>query len=428
MKVIQKHNERFNKKKIRSVGLLSFLMGTSGASLIYVVSDYLNQSIGNENVGILYAVTYLVLFFLLLNFHKLVNKFGKTKLFFVLQFIKIVILLMLSFFPVSGLGTFFIVGYMMLSYVTWVEMDMILESFSIDKISGRIRGTYLTLHSLGYMIGPIVSTQLLQKFGYSSIFTFAMTLNCIFLVVAILNFRLVKTELREIIGARKLMKKIVSNKDLTNIYLVSVVLEIFFALMVVYMPIHLLDQGLHWVQIGLIFSLIHIPFIVLQYPAGVLADKKIGEKEMMAMALLLTGSSTVFIYFIDSAQIFVWLIILMVTRIGAALVEILRDSYFYKKVDARDVDLIGFFRTAGPVGFVIGPLIGYLLLLFFSVKAIFFFVGIAVFGGVFFALSLKDNLSEEERLIQNGTKTVSNGWKFWEFHEWKEKIRNFRKI
>ncbi|HBP01054.1 MAG: Major facilitator superfamily [Candidatus Moranbacteria bacterium GW2011_GWE1_49_15] len=427
MPIKKKHHERIDKKKIKLITFLSFLMGVGGSSLYYIISSYLEESVGEANVGIVYSFTYLALFFLLLNFHKLINKFGKARIFFVLQFVKIVILTMLGILPVASFDAVLVVGFLMLSYITWVEMDIILESFSMDKVSGRIRGLYLVAHSLGYMVGPVVSTQLLGKFGFPSVFLFGMLLNSIFFIVTLLHFRMMKAEMREVPGIRKLMKKVMADKNLRGIYIVSTVLEIFYTLMVVYMPIYLLNQGLSWAQIGLIISLIHVPYLVLQYPAGMLADRKFGEKEMIIGSLLLLGFSTTYIYSIESPSFFVWLAVLMVTRVGASILEILRDSYFYKQVDAGDIDVIDFFRTASPVAFILGPMFASLILLFFSMKAVFIFTGMVMFLGIVPAMGLVDNLSEEEIMIKNGAKTAGNRWNFWRALERRFDIRKMIK-
>ncbi len=410
---VGKHNERVNKKKVKLISFLSFLMGVGGSSLVYVISNYLKESVGEENVGILYLLTYLVLFLALLNFHKLINRFGKIRIFFVLQFVKILVLASLGFLSISSLSTILIIGYLMLSYITWVEMDVILESFSIDRLSGRIRGIYLALNSLGYLVGPLISTQLLDNFGYSSVFFFGVILNVVFFIVTLLSFRMIKSEIREVPDVKNLLRKIFINKDIAGIYLVSVVLEVFYAMMIIYMPIYLLFQGIGWTQIGLILSLIHIPFILLQYPAGVMADKKTGEKEMIILALLLMSFSTGYIYFMESHNLIAWLVVLMITRVGASIVEILRDSYFYKKVDAQDIDLINFFRTAGPIAFVLGTILSSILLLFFPMKSIFLLTGIFMFLGIIPALILTDNLSEKEVMIKNNAKLANNNFGFW---------------
>ncbi len=397
-----KHAERLDHKKIRLLNLLSFLIGISGSSLIYVLSSYVDGLVGEENMSLIYSLAYLILFFLLLNFHKLINRFGEINLFLGLQFFKILILFFLGFLPLMNFNVALVIGYLVFSYITWVEMDIILEGFSADRMSGRIRGFYLTFNSLGYLVGPLISTQILEHFDYAGVFIFALILSMVFFLITLVSLNKTKSELREVPCVKKILQKIFSNSDLRRIYFVSVFLEIFYAVVVVYVPIYLLSLGVNWSEIGILISLAHLPFILLQYPIGALADKKMGEKEILILAFLILGFSTLLIYFIQSSDLFVWAMVLMTTRIGAALIEVLRDSYFYKKVDARDVDLINFFRTAGPVAFFLGTALASFCLLFFSTKAIFILFGMIIFLGIIPAARLRDNLSEKEIMLKNG--------------------------
>ncbi|MCK4553712.1 MFS transporter, partial [Candidatus Parcubacteria bacterium] len=139
-----------------------------------------------------------------------------------------------------------------------------------------------------------------------------------------------------------------------------------------------------------------IPFVLLEYPAGFLADRKLGEKEMLIVALFIIGLSTFWLYFIDSVNPYLWGVSLFVTRIGASLLEIMRDSYFYKRIDGHDVDIINFFRTSSPTGYILGAILSGILLLFFPLKSVFILVALLAFSGLYPAFKLVDNKSEDE--------------------------------
>jgi MFS family permease len=158
--------------------------------------------------------------------------------------------------------------------------------------------------------------------------------------------------------------------------------------MIIYTPLYLLDLGFNWFQIGKIFTVMLIPFVLLQYPAGHLADEKYEEKDMMAVALLILGLSTLAIYFVNSRSLVIWSVVLFATRIGASLIEVLRDSYFYKRIDQRDVDITGFFRTVRPVAYIIGAFLASPIIAVFQLKLIFVLIGIVVFTGIPVSLSL----------------------------------------
>lgn len=393
---VAKHNEEFNKKKIGIVDLLSLLIGFSQALLLYVESSYFKLSLGSENVSILYFVAYSVALVGLLNMHKIIKKIGKSTAFFLFFFAQIICITLLVIFPPSGIGILFLMLQIITSYLTSVILDIILESYSEDKKSGRIRGTHLTILNTGFLLGPLLSTSLLDWYDYSGLFLFVMIINVIIFIIGLIGLRDGNNKFEGDITTQDLFKKIFVNKDLMNIYWISFILEFFFALMVVYTPLYLLDKGIDWSQIGIIFTIMLIPFVLIGYPAGFLADKKIGEKEMIIASLILMAVFTANIFFIDSNSLWIWGAVMFMNRIGAALIEILRDSYFYKKIDGRDMDLISFFRTSRSVAYMAATALSAVILLFLPLKAIFLFVAGAILLALYPAFKLRDNLSEKE--------------------------------
>ena len=197
-----------------------------------------------------------------------------------------------------------------------------------------------------------------------------------------------------------IFRKVRVKADIMRIYYISFVLEFFYALMVIYTPIYLRDLGYSWENIGWIFTAMLIPFVVLQYPMGILADKKTGEKEFLIVALFIMACSTFAIYFIGTGTAAVWAAILFATRIGAALIEILRDSYFFKKIDATDVDVINFFRTSLPIANIVAAALSSLILIFAPIKFTFLLTGLIVLSAIYPALKLVDNASEKEILAK----------------------------
>ena len=82
--------------------------------------------------------------------------------------------------------------------------------------------------------------------------------------------------------------------------------------------------------------------------------------------------------------------ILFITRIGASMVEIMSETYFFKKIDSSQIQIISVFRTAKPFAYVIGPVVATALLYFVEFKFIFMVLGFLMFYGLRFSLALKD--------------------------------------
>lgn len=390
------HEEKLDKKKVRLISFVSFLMGFSQATFAYVMSSYFKQASGTENVGAFYFLAYAIVLIALLNLHKIIRKIGKSRVFLFSILIKIGLIFALSIMAPSLSSTIFLMGYIILGALSWVDLDIMLESFSQDNMSGRIRGAYLTIMNVGYLLGPFLATKILAKYDFAGIFILLLIFNCLIFSIAAIGLRNVNHKFDKKVSILELLKKVRKMSDVIRIYYISLVLEFFYSLMVIFTPIYLLDQGLSWNEIGIIFTAMLVPFVLLQYPVGRLADKRLGEKELLLLAILVMGFSTGAVYFIQGKTIAVWATILFVTRVGAALIEILRDSYFYKKIDGHDVDIIDFFRSALPVGSMVATFISIIVLMFFPLKTIFLIIGVVVLSALIPVWNLVDSKSEKE--------------------------------
>ena len=394
-----KHKENLDKTRLKLTSFVTFLMGFSQAVLIYVMSSYFKLATGTESVGIFYAVAYTIFLITLLNLHKLVRLWGKSNVFYFSLLAKILVLIFLIFNDPSKLSVLLLMLYMILGNIEWVAMDVIVESFSVDKLSGRIRGLYLTIINAGFLFGPFVAAYILGKMDFYGIFVFSLIFNCFVFVFALICFRNINHKFEQKLKVFDVIKKVVARKNILRIYYISFVLEFFYALMIIYMPIYLRDLGYSWENIGWIFTAMLMPFVLVQYPMGILADKKTGEKEFLIFSIIIMAISTIAIYFIGTGTVFIWVLVLFATRVGAALIEILRDSYFFKKIDATDVDVINFFRTSLPVAYIAATTLSSFVLFFLPIKFAFILTGLVVLSALYLAFKLTDNKSEKEFLV-----------------------------
>ena len=245
-------------------------------------------------------------------------------------------------------------------------------------------------------MGPFISTRILNKFDYAGVFIVLLILNLFILFFESARIKKSHHHIKPKVKLKLVLKKFIKRKNICRIFYISFVLQFFYALMVIYTPIYMLSLGMGWDKIGIIFTVMLLPFLFLQYPVGLLADKKTGEKELLAISILLMGASALAVYFVQSTEIVVWSLVLFSGRVGASLVEILGDSYFYKRIDGYDVDVIDFFRTALPLAYIIAAVLSVLVIHIFSINAVFILVGAVVLSAFFPALRLLDNKSEKD--------------------------------
>lgn len=386
--VISTHKERFNKNLIKYLYFCTFLLGVASAFILYLESDYFKVALKSENITPFYVIAYGIALVLMLNWHHFVRICGKARVFQFSLSVKLIIAFLLTLLPVSVWSVWLLVVYITFTVISWLDMDILLETCSVDKKTGKIRGLYLTIENAGYLVAPFFSGLLVSRYGFQAAFGVSFVILLFVLIISSAKIKNIDHCPIQKTDFLSFLKKIFLRRNVMKAYYISFLLEFFYALMIIYTPLYLLDLGFDWFQIGKIFTIMLIPFVLFQYPAGYLADTKYEEKDMMAGALFILAVSTMLVYFIDSKSALVWGAVLFATRIGASLIEVLRDSYFYKRIDQRDVDITDFFRTVRPMAYIIGALIAAPIVYIFHIKLIFIIIGIAVLTGIPVSLSL----------------------------------------
>lgn len=393
----QNKQEVFNRNKVRLLSSLSFVLGFLDAFLLYILSSYFVQISGEHLVGSFYLVAFVLVLWLLMHLQPLVHSLGSVRFLMMLLTGLIATSFFLSLREPTWAGAIALLAYLVCNNLLWSVMDVLVEDFSTDQVSGRVRGLYLTVMNAGLLLAPILSTKTLALAGYPGVFTVLGFGYMFVLMTALLGLRHHRTARLPKIAFLATLKKVIVRKNLLLIYVVSWTLEFFYAVMIIYAPILLLSQGFDWEKIGFIFTVMLLPFVLVQYPLGIVADKRWGEKELLFVSLIILGVSSVVVGFTRSTDIMFWAGLLFATRLGAAAIEVLRDSYFYKQIGPTDTDIVAFFRSARPVADISAAGVSLLFLSLFTVHSLFYLVGALALGACFAVLSLEDSQSEAER-------------------------------
>lgn len=385
------HEEKLKKNKVRLVSLVSFVLGFLDAFFIYILSTYFSVIAESDSVGIFYFAAYSGVFVCLFFLQPLIRRVGRAHALYLSLGVSIAASAVLA---ATASSLYAIVAALLLiiaTNVTWVALDIMLESFSQDKVSGSIRGLYLTIMNAGLLAAPFLSLKTLDMFSYSGIFLTLMIGYTIVFLIALIGFRTDNKVFQQKLQFGSTLKKMLRERNLLRIYHVSFALEFFYALMIVYTPLYLRALDFSWDDIGIIFTMMLIPFVVLQYPLGVLADRYFGEKELLIGSIGIAALATFALPFLDSSNLIVWGIALFLTRVGIAGIEILRDSYFYKQIDGNDMNVISFFRTARPIANIVAAILSVGMLAFFPLQAIFFLVALILSFALLETFFLKDS-------------------------------------
>lgn len=148
--------------------------------------------------------------------------------------------------------------------------------------------------------------------------------------------------------------------------------------------------GFSWEEIGIILVVMLLPFPLIQYPLGKMTDGRYGEREMMAIGFAITGTATILLSLYSVPSVMIWAVLLFITRIGAAIAEIMIETYFFKTVPTRDTAALGLFRITRPISYFIAPLIMVIGLYVTTNQWMFAVIGVLTLIAVYPSLLIKN--------------------------------------
>ncbi len=372
--------------------IFAFLWTLAGSVPTYIQSSFLEQFVGIKIVGLYITVATFITLLVIFVFPRVIKRFSNYWTTVVLMFLLAMSAWCLSIIQSPWFVLLFFISHYLAFNLIAINIDVFLENISDKRHSGRIRTTFLTVINVAWVISPFIMGELTGNNNYSLVY-----LATLFVIIpAIVVLLLSKKHLQDHTEYKsrhlhQLLKVFRKNKDLARIFKVSFALRIFYCIMVLYTPLYLHEYiGFSWEQIGLIFTIMLLPFVIFQMPAGTLADRYFGEKEIMVLGLIIMMIATGAIFFISSASFVVWSSILFLTRVGASLVEAMQDVYFFKIVNKRDMDLINLFRDLRPAAWLAGSLLAVVILEFLPFQYIFLAVALILLIAIRPALALKD--------------------------------------
>jgi len=371
--------------------LAGFLLAMPLALTSYINSSTLQLYISKEYLGIIYVIASLLTIIGTFKMPDILTRIGnrKTTMFLSASFGISLVLLAL------GDNGFIIIPAFILYFISnilvFITLDIFVEDFSKKSAIGGIRGIYLTIINLAWIVSQVISGTIIAKSSFRGIYIlsalFALLVGFMFHIL-LRNFKDPKYNKKPIL---KTFKFYLRHANILRIYLINLLLKFFYAWMVIYTPIYMHEYiGFSWSEIGIIFSVMLLPFVLVELPLGRLSDK-IGEKKMLLVGFSIIGLFTALIPLITIKTFWLWAMALFMTRVGAATVEIMSESYFFKSITEEEDGVLSFFRNTYPVAYIIAPLTAIpILLLAPSITYLFFVLGAIMLLGILLTLRLKD--------------------------------------
>lgn len=377
-------------KKMKVIFEVNFILIMAMATTAYIHSSYLSNLNTTIPAGILFAFGSITA--LIATFHSpfLFQKFGVKKSIILASALNTIGLLTMGISTNPGLSIFAFIVTIGSTALVVIGIDMVINHFTVTKEAGEVRGLNLALGNLGFLIGPLIAGILANKTNINTVYVFAAFLivgMMIFFKYKFKKFELHPTHIKQV-GLSDfftLWKK----EKIKYAYITGFMVEYFFGIWAIFTSIYMHEViGFNWAQIGLILALMHIPYIILEPIIGDIADRYNNEKKLMKIGLCITGLSFLWIALMKHDIVIIWIIVSMLTRVGASFGQVAHESFFFKQIKPSESGLVSMYRTMSPLALLIAPISGSIILLFTGHSNLFIFVSILLLASTLLANKL----------------------------------------
>jgi MFS family permease len=377
---------------IYTIAVIGFIFTLHLAVPVYSNSSFLNLFMDEDAVGYIYMLGSAVSILGFLIAPHFIRRFGNYAVSIFLICVQIALFygLISATSPIT-IATLFILQSAVVVLIG-LSFDIFLEVNTTHTHVGAVRGLYATTLNASWVLAPLIGSFIINGTeNYRQVYIVGLAMLFPLLYLVYRNFPTFRDPSYSHLSPWQLIRHVSSNSNWVKLFCANIVLQVFYAWMVVYSPIYLHKViGLDWSGIGIILTIMLIPFVLIQYPLGKLADQKYGEKEIMALGFVVMGVSTIALSFITEANVALWALGLFLTRIGAAAAEIMLETYFFKTVAAKDSAVLGSFRITRPAAYFIAPFITTIGLMFTTHQHLFVILGVFCFLALYPALTIKD--------------------------------------
>jgi MFS family permease len=381
--------------KPRSILTLgNFFAPTHFFLIIYVITPYLATFMPDSATGLVVSLGAIITLGIFPLMPHLVRVHGPRRLAIFFAVIEGFALSWLSLDP-SPLPAILLIALAcattpLLSY----QLDLLLEaSIAKEGTTGRIRTLFLTSANIALVFAPLLVGLLLDS-GESYWRVFAVAAASLLPFIALMGVRkLPEGTTPNFVGIIEAYICTMKDRDLRAIVFAHGTLQFFYHIAPLYIPLYLHNVlGIAWQDLGWIFAIMLLPFALLEYPAGWIADRKWGDQELLigGFVLMAISFAALALVTVDTMMIVIALI-LVLNRSGAALVEAMSEGHFFRRVSASDAATVSIFRMTRPIAALIAPIIGSIVLSVSSYGALFLITGALIgIAGVASGMRIKD--------------------------------------
>ena len=388
---------------------LMFFFSAQVSLTIYVDSSYLASTIAStpsmtamqlwdnpeRMVGALYTFASLITLLALLYAPRILRRVGNYHWTLSALILHVLILLGLAMSNTAWLIIpLFMVEAALIS-ILYFNLDIFIERYSNDAKMGTIRGFFMVIGSIAWISPPFFAGIILDKFGFQLVYLVgaAIVIPTVFLMIRYFsNFQDLSYADAPLFTTKEDKAR---HPDIHRILMANFFLQFFYAWMIIYAPLYFHNHlGVSYQDFGIMLTIALSAFVIFPYPAGWIADKFLGEKELLVGGFFLMATTSALVPMLGNinAGIPLFAFLLFIGRTGASIVETMSETYFFKQIDGKSAGLIGHFRRSRPLAFIVAPITASILLEFglIDMGDLFYLLAGIMVIAMYFPFRLKD--------------------------------------
>ena len=355
---------------LRPIFLTSLFFSVHMALLSYLNSSMLESAVGPRGTTLAYTFGSMVAIIGVAIAPLIARRLG-ARTFLIASLLSIAVVLALLANATGPAAALFFILYFSLTTITWYALDLVLEHFCRQDTVGNVRGFYLGINNIGWVLAPVASSSIVAVLGLKAPYALGVGLIVLSLVISRFIPRFGKSRHLPHASLKDAFAALNARPNIRRLLVLYFILHFFFAWMVVYLVPYLTNLGFGWQSIGIILSIMLLPFVVVQYPIGRLVDKFHMERSLLVIGFSLAAVFTLGLALDLPFTAGVYALVLFGTRVGAAIIEVSAESAFFKRVKEDDTALVGILRMMMPLAYVTAPLFASVIVGYLSYQVLF---------------------------------------------------------
>jgi MFS family permease len=351
---------------------------------LYINSNFLTSIVTEQITGSTYTIAAIITIGAIAASSRALRQLGNYATVLSLTILELAALLTLAFAGSVWLLLFAFIIHWILTAAIRYHLDVFLESYSDDATTGETRGTLSALRHVAFIIGPLIAGLVLGEKAFDAMYLTAAVFVLPAILLLMYSFRDFEDPDYAYNSLWASLRTAWKDVNVRWTLLCMLTLRLFFAWMVVYTPIYLHQHiGLPFDEIGVIFSIMLLPYVLMGRGLGEIADQWLGEKELLITGFIITAGFTASLALVETQEIIIWGLLLFGTRVGATMVQVMSAGYFFKHINAGAINELSLARMVKPIAYVLAPALATGMLAIGSFTNIFLWIaGITLLGAL----------------------------------------------